>query len=242
MSAVAEIAEVRWGYTMDDIDRLCRRVFNKTRRTYLFDHVDHLSAAWFGITECLFDSIVRPTEADLIAAGIQRVASESAASRQFYGINPSAPESQGPRFAVFWRREGHDDFTDVIAERESLPRVLSVLNDDLYEAIVTLAAYGNMAEAAKAIGMEYRPYYKRVARARAKLIEAWFAPEHPANLGNGFGDTCRSGHSRAEHSRRNEAGLNICRICARNAERRWAARQQRGGAVTLATGDDRTTA
>lgn len=28
---VAQTAEVRWGYTMDDIDRLARRVYNRTR-------------------------------------------------------------------------------------------------------------------------------------------------------------------------------------------------------------------
>ena len=219
---VGEVAEVRWGYTMADLDRLARRVYNKTRRSYLFDQADHYSAAWFGITEHLFDAVEYPSERDLIDAGVERVGEESRANRQFYGINPEGEDGIGPRFGTYWRPQAArtDGFTDRIDDREALPRVLEVLNLDLYEAIVTLAAYGNVAEAAKALGLEYRLYYKRIERARAKLIAAWFAPEHPASLGNGYGDTCRRGHSRAQHSFRNERGANVCRICTRDTRRR----------------------
>lgn len=222
---VAQTAEVRWGYTMDDIDRLARRVFNRTRHSYLFDHIDHIGAAWFGIAECLFDSVEKPSEADLMAAGISRVGSESSANRQFYGIREDMPNKQGPRFAAYWRHEPRDDFTDRIADRESLPRVLSVLNTNLYEAIITLATFGNMSEAAKALDIGDKAFEHRIKRARTLMIEAWFAPEHPANHGNGYGDTCRRGHSRAEHSYRNDRGTNVCRVCQRAAQRRRYYRQ-----------------
>ncbi|HWI43271.1 MAG TPA: hypothetical protein VNS81_06595 [Nocardioides sp.] len=229
MSEVAEVAEVRWGYTMDDIDRLTRRVFNKTRYSYLFDHNDHVGAAWFGIVEHLFSAVEQPSDYDLIKAGTDRVGAESVANRSFYGIADGAVVA--PRLAMYWglstkrtrgrQTGGSDGFTDRIAEREALPQVLAVLNTDLYEAIVTLAAYGNMSEAAKALGMEYRVFNKRIARARAKIIQAWFAPEHPPQLGNGYGDTCRAGHPRAEHSFRNERGVNVCRLCKQAAHRRY---------------------
>lgn len=219
---VAETAVVRWDYTMADLDRLARRVYNKTRKSYLFDQADHYSAAWYGIVEALFLAVEQPAPHELLQAGIERVGSESMANRSFYGINPEMERSVGPRFLAYWRPqvERTDGFSDRIADRESLPRVLSVLNADLYEAIVTLATYGNMAEAASALGVDYRVFNKRIARARTKLIEAWFAPEHPPTKPNGYGDQCRAGHSRAEHSFRNERGANVCRVCNRAAQRR----------------------
>ena len=218
---VAEVAEVRWGYTMDDIDRLARRVFNRTRKSYLYDHADRLGAAWFGIVEHLFETVEKPTERELIQAGTSRVSMESNANRTFYGINADLND-EGPRFTMYWRTSGErtDGFSDRIADRESLPRVLEVLNLDLYEAIVTLAAYGNMGEAAKALGISYNVFHKRITRARSKLIEAWYAPEHPPTKPNGYGDTCRAGHSRAEHTYRNVDGANVCRICSRTAARK----------------------
>lgn len=223
---VAQTAEVRWGYTMDDIDRLARRVYNRTRNSYLFDQTDRYGAAWFGIVERLFESGEQPTSRDLLKAGTDRVGAESGANRNFYGIREDMPGKQGPRFVTYWRRNGYVDFTDRIVERESLPRVLSVLNTTLYEAIVTLATFGSMSEAARALGISDKAFEHRIKRARALMIEAWFAPEHPPVRSNGYGDTCRAGHPRAEHSFRNARGANVCRLCQRAAQRRAYYRRQ----------------
>lgn len=217
---VAQTAEVRWGYTMDDIDRLARRVYNRTRSNYLFDQSDRYSAAWFGIVESLFESVEQPTPWNLIEAGTKRVTEESNLNRNFYGYRADMPDKQAPRFVTYWRRGGQSDFTDRIAEREALPKVLAVLNTTLYEAIITLAAFGNMKEAARALGISDKAFEHRIKRARTALIEAWFAPEHPPVKGNGYGDTCRAGHSRAEHSFKNARGQNVCRLCDRAARRR----------------------
>ncbi len=217
---VAQTAEVRWGYTMDDIDRLARRVYNRTRSNYLFDQSDRYSAAWFGIVEHLFESVELPTPADLIQAGTRRVGDESRLNQSFYGYRADMPNKEAPRFVTYWRRGGQSDFTDRIAEREALPKVLAVLNTTLYEAIVTLAAFDNMSDAARALGISDKAFEHRIKRARAALISAWFAPEHPPVKGNGYGDTCRAGHSRAEHSYKNARGANVCRECMRVARRR----------------------
>lgn len=217
---VAQTAEVRWGYTMDDIDRIARRVYERTRNNFHFDYSDHYSAAWYGIVECLFESVQQPTLHDLVQAGTKRVGDEARANISFYGYRADMPGKQGPRFVTYWRRGGHADFADRIAEREALPQVLAVLNTTLYEAIVTLAAFDSVAEAARALGISDKAFEHRIRRARTLLIDAWFAPEHPPVKGNGYGDTCRAGHSRAEHSYKNARGRNVCRLCMRAAQRR----------------------
>lgn len=220
MSVVADVAEIRWGYTMADIDRIAWRVYRKTRNSWLFDHSDRHSAAWFGITEHLFNSVEKPTELDLVNAGVDRVSSEANANRSFYGVEPTKRET-APRFTVYWRGSGPvEDFTDRIAEREALPRLLSILSTDHYEAIVTLAAYGNLAEAAKALDLGYVQYVKRVMKAREKLIAAWFSPEHAPPKRNGRGDTCKAGHAKDKHSYRDAQGKNVCRECLRLKSRR----------------------
>lgn len=234
MSAVAETATVAHGYTMADLDRIAWRAVRKNRSGAL-DPEDKHYAAWHGVIDELFATNDAPTPYELLVAGLKALDRAVQSEARHHG----SPTFDGqdwhnaPRFSQYWlpvRQPQSDGFTDRLVEVVALPAALSVLSAEQYEAIVTLAAFDNdMQAAADAIGMKYHGAYYRVQSARKLIKEVWFEGETPAGSKPTSSDetgTCRSGHSRAEHGVRQPSGVWLCRMCARNFQRRSAARSR----------------
>ena len=118
---------------------------------------------------------------------------------------------------------------DVRRQMAALRDALAVLTAEQYEALATLAAFDNdVAAAAEALGMKYHGFYYRVLSGRNKIKAVWFGDETPVTSLL-TGETCRVGHSRAEHGiYREDAGVWACRVCNRNAARRRSANRTRG--------------
>ncbi|GAA1977473.1 hypothetical protein GCM10009798_43360 [Nocardioides panacihumi] len=186
MSYVAETATLAWDYTMADVESLAWKAVNGTKS---FGQVTSLSdrheTAWHAIVVWLYESREHPRAHDLIRAGRDAIYAEQAQWRQMYQKQSG---NTGRAFARYWSpiRSTSDGFSDHLADVLSLPVVLALLNASEYEAIVALAAYGSQPEAAKALGIRTGTLQVRIHRARAKINQAWFAPETPPRaIGHG---------------------------------------------------------
>ena len=238
MSSVTARAELAWGYTMARVDRLADKAVGKA--SALAGSVGWAEArdvAWLAIVDLLYLTPEKPTEWSLIEAGKRAVndcwLDTHIRARGLKADRENGGYKEAPRFYAYWVHivGPKPDWTDAIIERMALPRVLSVLTPLELDAVVTLAAYGDMAKAADALGVGYHPFKQRVHKARKRLLAAWFEDETPHTTSKApAAVACRYGHPRAEHGYRvGGSGQWKCRVCKRNAARRRAARSQRGG-------------
>lgn len=232
MSTVAETATLVHGYTMAQVERAAAKAAatNSSHSPLSWD--DRYEAAWMGVVEALYGEVTRPDFAALVLAGLKAVSDENHAYRQAHGMGGASKRDGQPSvsFSKYWSTRGSDwDFTDEIAERLSLPVVLGLLTPKQYEAIAALAAHGTQERAAQALGVPALTLHAQVKDARRRIIKAWFAPEtpHDTSIRTRDSETCRYGHSRAEHSfvRPNDGGVR-CRMCERNRKRRKTARSR----------------
>jgi hypothetical protein len=229
MSILTETAEVAWGYTMADIDRLAQAAERLARRfgSYALNQTDREETAWHGVAKALF-TLNSPTDADLIHAGAQAVRDDAAAYLRLYGV--ARDGGRGPHFALYWlppRKSLADDgFSDHFCELASLPSALATLTPTEYEALITLAAFdGDTDMAARALGVNVPALHARVNRARKRFKAAWFDGETPP-AERGTSDACRAGHLRAEHGFKNKAGTWCCRPCLRKSQREFARKKR----------------
>lgn len=241
MTGIAQTAEVRWGYSMADLDRLAWAVLKRARNgAYLIDLEERHGIAWHGIVEALYSSEDYPPYCDLMIAGLKALDYAVSKEQSHHGRRREGGEA--PKFGQYWRpirQTPTDGFTDHLVEVLALPAALSVLTAEQYEAIVTLAAHDNdFAAAAAAAGMKYHGFYYRVLSARKKIKAVWFEGETPIQRGNPT-DTCRVGHPRAQHGERRPDGTWTCRQCIRGYQRRWRSKNRQE--TRIASSPDRTT-
>lgn len=233
MSIVAETVTVAWDYTMADVDRMARKIAKFTYYVNSFvPYDDRVEDAWYGIVECLYAAGTEaPSTGELIEAGARAVRAQSDQRVQSHGIAGRPGYGTAERIAGFdkyWRRVAsvEEDFTDRIAERLALPQMLALLEDDEYEVLMAKATLGSERAAMTSLGMTRSTFQRRLASARSKMIAAWVSPETPRKRVMPGDDRCAAGHLKETHGFQLDGYGWRCRICLRNDQRRWKARNR----------------
>lgn len=236
MSTVTQMATLTHGYTMARVDRLAHEAALKASyRLGAMDFTEAREEAWEAIVELLYLLPEKPAEWSLVEAGTRAIGNRFYAEMRDQGKRPNRHGLGGfeetPRFNAYWVHivGAKPDWTDGVIERMALPRVLSVLTPNEYEAVVALAAHGSMDKAAGALNVTYSAMKQRVRAARRRMLEVWFEGETPPR-GTPTADLnvrCRVGHSRTEYGFRTADGLWDCRLCQRRRSRRaWHSRDE----------------
>lgn len=222
--SIGETASLVHGYTMADLHKMS--LYHAKRMAFMGgDFSDRYEAAWFAVAELLYSSGREPTREEMHNTAKNGIRLWRAEELRHAGLRGDGEER--PAMQKFWGPviAPRDDFTDQLTEVMALPQVLGQLTDLQYEAIAALAVHGSQRAAAEALGVNPQTFQDRVGKARKKVTELWFAPEHPRTLAPRINpDTCRQGHSRVEYGLKTTAGKWRCRLCARNVVRRRRAR------------------
>ncbi|WP_091114714.1 hypothetical protein [Nocardioides psychrotolerans] len=214
---------------MADIDALARRAA-LYRHSTLIDPEEAVAIAWLAIVEDLYTEESTPTRFDLIVAGTRALSGEIKRMISYHGINAGTTRDQAngsaaPKIQQYWsahHNHAEGDFTERVAERLTLPVVLSVLTAKQYDVIATLAAFdGDTTAAAKALGMEKPAYLSTLRRGRHQILAVWHEHETPHSQVRVLDPSkCYNGHDRAEHSIQGPNGKWACLKCrSKNAVR-----------------------
>jgi len=103
MSRRGEV-EVRFGYTIRDIDRIAQHAANRAFGGALYPP-DRLDTAWHGVVEHLYSCAGPPTPLDLHRAGVHAVQQDNQAEFHHHGIHQRdrlGGAHQAPRYAAYW--------------------------------------------------------------------------------------------------------------------------------------------
>lgn len=227
MSTIAETATLAHGFTMADVDKAARVAASKAR-AHLFQYEERHDLAWMAIVEEIYSSDERPESLTKIGfVAINRAADEERRQHGKSSYRPLERDEWAPRFAIYWRALATaGDFTEQIAERVALRQVLSELTPAEYEAVSTLAAFGDVGLAADALGVSRGTFNNRMMKARRRINVLWLAPETPPGpRKRGEDGKCSYGHDLSEHGYQDKGRDRImCGRCIRNAQRRRRAR------------------
>jgi hypothetical protein len=182
-------AQLRYGYTLDDLHRLAREVVSKAwGRGRPHDYLDRLEVVWSALAEALYASDEKPTTQDLRRAGWQAVSRHDAAERHHHGVPTYGPPGAGfgdtPGFQAYWCRAARtsSSLEDLVVERIALAQIWPRLTARQREALLALAAFNDYAEAARALGIRYESFCGQVRNARIRFLALWHEGETPTRI------------------------------------------------------------
>jgi hypothetical protein len=170
--------ELRWGYTLADIDQFAR-IANRTVWTTAGDDSDRFETAWHGVVEALCAAEHWIPRHTLISAGQRAVLDMIGDHLRHHGWH------RGQRRAVFetyWADWLHFRSTSPeagVVERVALMQVFVCLSPRQRKALLALAACGDYASAATAAGMSRSLLTVTLSNARRRFIALWMEGETP---------------------------------------------------------------
>ena len=170
--------DVRFGYTLNDLDRLARTVVVANAQWWpAGDRKDQADTAWSGIVERLYAVTDEPTERDLLEAGTRALVEDTKGYRKHHGLRDGGQIADGPRFATYWYEPPSEPWEDRVIERIAAGQILTQVKSHEVDALLALAAHGDYAEAAEGLGLKYTALTVRLSSARKTFRRHWFAPE-----------------------------------------------------------------
>jgi hypothetical protein len=186
-------AELRHGYTLEDLHRLARGVVGKAWGHGAhggYDYLDRLEVVWSALAEALYASEHKPTTQELLRAGWQALSRHDASERHHHGMSPSSASAPGagfggsPGFQAYWRLDActAPSPEDRVVEQVALAQIWPRLTERQREALLALAAFEDYAEAARALGIRYESFCGQVRNARIRFLALWHEGETPSRI------------------------------------------------------------
>lgn len=177
--------ELRWGYTLADVQRVARSAA-ATTRAMAGDYDERYAEAFGAAAERLYAAEHWIPEHQLFRAAQDALFEQSRKDRSYRGCaykhgSGWGENGTGPRFTTYW--------TDVnrttpspenrIVERTALAQILPTLTPRQREVIGALAAFDDHAAAREALG-GLSCYAQHVSNARRRFLELWHEGEAPS--------------------------------------------------------------
>jgi hypothetical protein len=243
----ASALSIRHGYTLRDLDRLAHTVVTKNAQWWpAGDRRDQIDTAWSGIVEHLYATDGEPTENDLLDAGTRALVEDTKGYRKHHGLRDGGYIGDGPRFAAYWYEPPAQPWEERVIERLAAQQILPRVNATHLEAVLALAATGDYADAADALGLKYSALTVRLSEARKTFRRHWFAPDsappvkgtdrRTASHSKPLATHCQGGKGPHEMTPENtyrrpnpkpgKRGERVCKACeTERSQRRYAARK-----------------
>lgn len=176
---------LHWGYTMDDLSAIARSAaLGSVIRP--FDYTERYEAAFSAAAEALYAAAEPPSPSALRTAALGAVYDLVEEPVRHHGHYRGGRDGWGPAtspaFRSYWAdwiRNTSPDQSDAVIERIAVWQVLDLVQHRRRDVIMALAATGDHAAAAQALGLTDRTYAAYLCRARRRIDRAWYAPDQP---------------------------------------------------------------
>lgn len=198
--------EVRYGYTMADLDRIARQAA-VTGRRFVSDFADGYDAAWYAVTEHLLTAAAPPRLSELAGVAryaVLRLADDRTHHHGYSTTDPDAGAGSSARFAAYWQPTLGQAMDEWVCERIALAQVLAALPAETASDITAAASAGRAAGEAS----------------RQAFLRLWYAPEPPPAAYRPYaGSGCGTHGGYRRHLRRGETPDEACRRAYLQRER-----------------------
>lgn len=175
---VSGTVEVRFGYTLEDVQR-CARTAAATVWTTAGDYVDRIETSWHGVVECLYAAEHWIPRHTLIAAGQRAVLDMVNADLRHHGLHRGERRAVFESYWVDWLR-GVTSHESGVVDRVALWQVFAKLTPRQREALLAVATHGDYRDAAAACGMSASLLNVTLTKGRRRFLSLWLEGETPA--------------------------------------------------------------
>lgn len=168
-----------WGYTLADLDVLTRSALSSGWGARIGQPARY-ELAWSAIAEALCAAGERPRPGELVWAGREAISGYLHDERRHSGRAPDGTER--PSFVMYWDEVARSSRSPEgpVVERLALAQIWARLREEEREALTALAAYGEYALAAQALGLRYNTFCMRIHRGRERFLRLWHEGEKPS--------------------------------------------------------------
>lgn len=178
--------ELRYGYTLADLNRLARVAVAKAHARGM-DYTDRYDTAWSAIAETLCEAPARPDSGSLILTGmgaVRDVVRVHLATRGYDQRDPYGGQGSAPKWAQYWAMHRHPTGSpeNAIVDLLALTQIWAALTPVNRRALQALADMGDPHTAAAHLEMTHGSYTQRLVRARKQFLELWHEHETPSRL------------------------------------------------------------
>jgi hypothetical protein len=205
------------GYAASDVYDLAVYAVRTDHWRPSLEWVERVEAAWSAIACALVEADQPPHRGELVIIGRDASADVIDGNMRHRGVDKRGATFGEVRtsFDRFWFRLPGTPLADRVVEDLALIQIWPRLNEDLQEALVTLAVHGDYSVAAEALGLKYYTFCARVRRARIDFLRHWHEGETPSTT---WGNDKRQGR---------DTGRTAVRVLAqRRRNRKYAAERQ----------------
>lgn len=178
--------ELRFGYTLADLQRVARGAA-ATTRAMAGDYDDRYAEAFGAAAERLYEAEHWIPEHQLFRAAQDALWEQSRKDRSYHGCAYRHGEGwgengSGPNFVRYWSGVGAPTPSpeNRVLERLALEQILPTLRPGWLEALAALAALGDHAAAQAALGLTQGCYSTRVSYGRRAFLALWHEGEEPS--------------------------------------------------------------
>lgn len=177
-----DAAELRYGFTLDDLDHMTRAALMRNR-TMAAPFEDRYDAAHFAIVEALYSADQWPRRDELITVGANAISRMIRLEQRHHGIDRQNMEryAQGLThrgWMMFWDAHLHaPDHADYVVERIALGQVLAALPPGARSIIAARAATGDNGLAADRVAKSRKSFTTMLGGARRRFRAMWFEGE-----------------------------------------------------------------
>ncbi|MER7126673.1 hypothetical protein [Micrococcus luteus] len=173
-------AEIRHGYTLDDLDHLTRTAILRDCSSGHWrgsDIEDRYNIAWCAIAEHLATTTDAPSRHDLVRAGTAALHRSVDVIRRDYGQRDNTRA-----FTVYWLDLAAPTSSPdrAVVERTALTQIWPHLTERHRQVLTALAAYDDHALAAESLGMQPKVFSMWLSRARRQFLDLWHEGEEPS--------------------------------------------------------------
>jgi hypothetical protein len=175
-------AELPHGFSVAEVERLVRRAVSASVASSL-DPEDAYETAWGTIVERLCAATSRPVPGHLVVEARRALGDHVQADREYRGL-PTRGRTYTRDFDRYWDWEARPIRSPEgpIVERLALAQIMSRLTVCQRSKLLMLAATGDHAAAAAALGLRRSAFSAGLAYTRRKVLALWHEHETPSRL------------------------------------------------------------
>ena len=175
------MSDVRHGYTLTDIDQLARIAVYRASTSGL-DYPTRFDTAWSAIVDYLFATDTQPEGVNLVYAGITGIRRLVQTELRHHGVSRAGDGSHWSAFVRYWDQIAQHTASPEarIVDRTALWQIWHRLSRTNQQTLLALAAHGNYAAAAAALGKSAAAFQVAIGRARREFLRLWHEGETPS--------------------------------------------------------------
>lgn len=177
-------AEAAWlGYSFRELHQIAARATVYCRWGDRFPFSERFEIAWDGVVDHLAGCEEPPEPFDLYKAAQRAIGRASERELRQHGVTRGSNGLQAmPSFDAYWTPRAGAPADAAVVDRLAVWQIWPMLRPLHQMAFLALAAHGDYAQAADAVGYPYNSFTTLISQARAAFLELWHEGETPSRI------------------------------------------------------------